>query len=445
MVSAFWRISLADLLALSRFFAAVCLVSLGLPQATAANTALDACVYSVSVDGLLLHAPPGADCARSSQEPEPDGDSGLAFATEIPPGNPFVPSDPHPRLGRGPWQPVEIGTRILYRSSLKRSLYSGDQLTRVIRYRGDRSDEVLAAGDGYGAARHEVRTTVRLSGEIGAGNIHETQRHFVVPGDLGPALEVSEVATAGARRMVRQPPGVLLYSADARPKERWRAGTHYVDGLEFSRRGEVLGLQDIETKLGRFEKCLVVRYTSRLARAGVSPLAGNAPVSDARLVETQWYARGLGLVFSQSKGELRLNHGDGVPGRVVFESRSQIHQYQRLADQRDTVPVAALDVGAKVRPGIEWVKGSWRLSLDRNQPVGEPLPMDVMRIRPDGKVDLSKRTRVYDSCPYAVSGDILTVRCENTRQPEPLVFDLVISPDRQILTTAMGSQYSRSE
>ena len=70
--------------------------------------------------------------------------------------------------------------------------------------------------------------------------------------------------------------------------------------------------------------------------------------------------------------------------------------------------------------------------------------MDVMRIRPDGKVDLSKRTRVHASCPYAVYGDILTVRCPDRRRRKPVIFDLVISSDRQTLTTAMGSQYTRN-
>lgn len=51
--------------------------------------------------------------------------------------------------------------------------------------------------------------------------------------------------------------------------------------------------------------------------------------------------------------------------------------------------------------------------------------MDVVRFRLDGKVDLSKRTRVYASCPYAVYGDILTLNCEVFG--ESLVIDLLLN------------------
>ena len=77
----------------------------------------------------------------------------------------------------------------------------------------------------------------------------------------------------------------------------WSAGIHYIDGLEFGRKGEVLGLQGIDTDLGRFEKCPLVRYTSRLTRRGASPIGDGAKVTGSRVVETQWYARGLGLVL----------------------------------------------------------------------------------------------------------------------------------------------------
>jgi hypothetical protein len=105
--------------------------------------------------------------------------------------------------------------------------------------------------------------------------------------------------------------------------------------------------------------------------------------------------------------------------------------------------VAAPDIGVKTEPGLGWAKGSWRLSYDPYVPIGAKLPMDIMRFRPDGKVELAKRTRVYASCPYAVYGDILSVRCRIRTRREPYVFDLVISPDRKLFTTAMGSQYSR--
>jgi hypothetical protein len=204
-----------------------------------------------------------------------------------------------------------------------------------------------------------------------------------------------------------------------------------------------MGVQSIDTEIGRLEQCLVVRYTSRLVRQGGSPVGEGARVTSGKLVTTEWFAQGLGLVRAKQLGDLRLRDADGIPGRLRFETKSSIFQYQRLADRRELQPLAAPEVGVKSRPGSGWAKGSWRLSYDPHVPVGLELPMDVMRFRPDGKVELAKRSRNYASCPYAVYGDILSVRCRPRGRREPYVFDLVINRGRDILTTAMGSQYSR--
>jgi hypothetical protein len=241
---------------------------------------------------------------------------------------------------------------------------------------------------------------------------------------------------------VPQPARSKVLAADLSRGTKWHAGTHFVEGLEFEREGEVMGVQSIDTETGRFEKCLVVRYTSQLVRKGSSPMGDGARVTGGKLVTTQWYARGLGLVRSKQKGSLRLMDSFGIPGRLGIEMKSSIFQYQRLADRRDSEPVAALDVGVKSEPDLSWAKGSWRLAYDPHVPVGLGLPMDVIRFRPDGKVELAKRTRVYASCPFAVYGDMLSVQCRS-RKRDLYIFDLVIDPDRKVLTTAMGSQYNR--
>jgi len=407
-----------------------------------AETSRDRCVYSA--DGVVLHQPNAVACGAAERRGKARGESNeLEFATEIPPGNPFLPSDPHRRTGGGPVQPIEIGTRILYRKSLERSLYTEGLLARVIRYRGDRSEEMLAAAEGHGAARFEIRSSQRLSAEAGVPDIHETQRHYVVPNPTAYMLEASELAVAGQRRIARQPGGSEVLASDLRQGKKWPAGIHYVDGLAFEREGEVMGVQGIDSELGRFEKCLVVRYTSRLVRPGSSPTGDGARVTAGRLVTTEWFARGLGLVRSKQQGDLRLSDAHGTPGRLAFVSRSEIFQYQRLADRRDSDPLAAPDVGVEVRPDAGWTKGSWRLTHDPFVPVGAALPMDVMRFRPDGKVELAKRTRVYATCTYAVYGDALSVLCRDRRRRESHAFDLLINWDRSILTTAMGSQYTR--
>jgi hypothetical protein len=156
----------------------------------------DRCV--VSQDGVVLHHPSRTPCNAEEQqgmareEKTRKGEANdLDFATEIPPGNPYIPTNPQSRAGNGPLHPVEIGTRIVYRHSLTRTLYTDGLKARVVRYRGDRREEILPAAESHGAARYEIRTTDRLRGEVGNPDIHETQRHYVIPNATAYELAAS--------------------------------------------------------------------------------------------------------------------------------------------------------------------------------------------------------------------------------------------------------------
>ncbi len=202
-----------------------------------------------------------------------------------------------------------------------------------------------------------------------------------------------------------------------------------------------MGRQTIETEAGRFEGCLVVRYTGVLAKRGRSEIAGIGLPTGGRVTTTEWYARGVGLVRSKRSGTIDLTLRDGAPGKLYFEHDSGLYQYQIRADQWEIAPLAALAADIPFRPGAGWAIGDWRLGLDPNIPLSVPLPMDVVRFRLDGKVDLSKRTRVYASCPYAVYGDILTLNCSVFG--ESLVRSTCFSTARSILTNSLGGQYSK--
>lgn len=67
-----------------------------------------------------------------------------------------------------------------------------------------------------------------------------------------------------------------------------------------------MGRQTIETEAGRFEGCLVVRYTGVLAKRGRSEIAGIGLPTGGRVTTTEWYARGVGLVRSKRSGTIDL-------------------------------------------------------------------------------------------------------------------------------------------
>ncbi|MCP5042815.1 MAG: hypothetical protein GY944_17460 [bacterium] len=426
------------------------LCSLVFTHVAAARPRGDRCV--ASPDGVVLHHPSGAACGDAERETRVKAQrrqrgetNAFQRSAQIPPANPFVPGDLAARQGRGPWQPAEPGTRMLYRHSKKRTLYAGPHLAGKFVYRGDRSEEFLAAPSGMGGATVEIRTTDRLIGDSGVGDVHETQRHYVIPGATHYRSIASEMAVRGKRVVVRQPEASELLVKGAEPGEPWPAGVEVIDGLAFEREGELMGVQGVDTPLGRFERCLVVRYTGKLMKPGLSPLGDGTRVKAGTLVTTEWIARGVGRVQSKQEGELELGPVRDMPGRLTFEARSQLHQVQRLADRRDQNPAAALDKSAKARAVAGLGEGSWRLSLDSDLPLGTKLPMDVIRLLPDAKVSLAKGTRVYASCSYAVAADMLTIRCRHPETFQKMAFDLIVSPGARVLTTAVGSQYTREE
>jgi len=416
------------------------------PAAVALGAPVAACVFSP--DGVVLHRPGGAPCGNDERAErvrvrarQSGAKTDFDSPGRIPPADPRVPVDARALAGSGPWLPSEPGTRALFRRTLARTLYAGPHLSARFHYRGDRIEEVFTAPSGFADARVEIRVTDRLVGERGLADISATQRHYVVPHPSHFEPVASEMAVRGKRTRVRQPEGSAPLVQGAKPGEPWDAGVAVIDGLAFERRAEVLGVQDVETPAGRFEKCLVVRYTGRLMRPGLSPLGDGVRVKSGRVVTTEWIARGVGRVQVREDGELRLGPVDDMPGRLTFEGLGQLAQLQRPAHARAAAGVPAAPAP---QPATPWKDKRFKLDFDPALPLGTALPDDRVGFRADGRVEFVARGRRVALCEAEARPgphDLLRLRCRDLESATEMRFDFVVSPDGRRLTSASGSQY----
>jgi len=76
----------------------------------------------------------------------------------------------------------------------------------------------------------------------------------------------------------------------------------------------------VETPSGRYENCLVVRSEGPLA-GSVEAYGGTIEVTGGKVVTTEWYARGLGVVLAKEEAEQTLRLPDG--STLVVRERTQ--------------------------------------------------------------------------------------------------------------------------
>lgn len=82
---------------------ALAILLAGFANPTSARSVRRGCVYSTSsADPVLLRAPPGVQCPSVPDKRIDEESKGEEFPTEIPPGIPFVPSNPYQGIDRGP-------------------------------------------------------------------------------------------------------------------------------------------------------------------------------------------------------------------------------------------------------------------------------------------------------------------------------------------------------
>ena len=234
-----------------------------------------------------------------------------------------------PAASESVWMPVEIGSKKVFVHRQDRTLETHGESLGDERWLGTREEWVLQAPGEIPDASAELRVTTRLRGE--GGEEVETQRLFVSPTASAYRIHAAELEANGQRYTIEYPRPALALAEHARAGEKWHVSTEDVAGLRGDTWGEVVGIQDAHTPAGLFEDCLVVRYTVELSGTLEVPGAGTMAVSNAKLVVTEWHAKGVGLVLAKEELSETLTSPTGFEIVAGMKSQSALKQFEGVS------------------------------------------------------------------------------------------------------------------
>jgi len=220
------------------------------------------------------------------------------------------------------WMPVEVGRSWRYVYARERSRAVDGGATQVEHVRGTLSEVIVRRSPELGSRTVELHT--RLDGQSDGPDaaIIESSRTFLTSKGANArvyALEVSD-PLAGRKELVHYEKPLELLRSGVAIGQKWPVGIRRASGVQTEIEGEVLGVQSAQTPAGLYEKCLVVRYTGRIA--GVTDAYGSRiEIPSGELVSTEWYAPGVGRVLIKRELSQILILPDG--SKVQFVERTQ--------------------------------------------------------------------------------------------------------------------------
>ncbi|MCH7598357.1 MAG: hypothetical protein IH973_01260 [Myxococcales bacterium] len=220
------------------------------------------------------------------------------------------------------WVPTEVGKRWTYVYVRERTRDNGDGEPVVETLRGTRIDEITALAPEFG--KNVVRVQSNLEGRQAAGAAPSTEERVGFLRYTGTSYQlVAEQTTdpaSGIASLVQYDVPLSLLEAGAQPGQRWKVGVRSQGGLHTDLEGEVLGAQDVQTPLGLFEHCLVIRLTGQISGI-VEAYGSRMEVPSGDFTLTEWYAPGVGLVLAKEQRTQTLVFEDGT--RVEYSERTQ--------------------------------------------------------------------------------------------------------------------------
>ncbi|MEZ4215683.1 MAG: hypothetical protein R3E88_04330 [Myxococcota bacterium] len=252
----------------------------------------------------------------------------LAVAIALAVGGPAGAETPLAASGGEAWMPVDVGLYKRFVHRQDRDYTTGGMSLGVDRMVGTREERVVAAGADAGDAAAEIRISTELRGDESQVS-RETKRVFVSPTSSAYVVHGWDAVADGEQYRLRYPRPAVVLDEKAAVGKRWHVSSESVGGLAGETWGEVVGLQDARTPAGRFEKCLVVRYTGTVTGEIEIPGAGRMQVTDGEVVVTEWHARGIGLVLSQERLRETLVGEGGVELVASMESETSLAEWRR--------------------------------------------------------------------------------------------------------------------
>jgi hypothetical protein len=207
--------------------------------------------------------------------------------------------------------------------------------SEVEKQRGTLTVEIAAPAPEYGEGVVRMHSILQVSEFGSTGAEPEESESFVRNGSEGIALVAEEMnnPVEGKSRLTRYPVPLRMLDAGASADEPWSVGVREQGGMKTELAGRILGVQDVQTPRGLFERCLVVRLEG--AVSGVVEAHGSrTEIPDGRYTSTEWYAPGVGRVLVKQEISQTLVLEDG--SEVLYSERIQF----ALRETTATVPAA---------------------------------------------------------------------------------------------------------
>lgn len=229
--------------------------------------------------------------------------------------------------------PFDVGRRWSYVYVRERTRTIAGAPPEVEKLRGTLINEVAGTAPEFGP--HVVRIQSSLHGKLEgeATPKVETSNAFYQSQGTSYQLVAEEVKdpVAGNSNLTRYLKPLRLLESQVAVGHRWTVGVRQRGQLKTELEGEVLGVQDVQTPKGVFERCLVVRLTGKITGI-VEAYGTRMEVPDGQYTATEWYAPGVGRVLSKIEMVQKLVLEDGTivdyVERTQFALRS-VEQSQR--------------------------------------------------------------------------------------------------------------------
>ncbi|MCG8590138.1 MAG: hypothetical protein MJE66_12675 [Proteobacteria bacterium] len=222
------------------------------------------------------------------------------------------------------WLPLDPGTRWIYTLTRNRETRTGPFPPQTEILHGRVIDEMRPSPPQLGENVLEVHSTIEESIGDMPQRMHETMRSFLIQERSSLRMVAQEVPDplSGRNRLFHFTPPLEMLGSDLDEGYRWDVGVMAFDGIEVHMRGEVVGIEDVETPAGLFEACLVVRYTGQV-KGSADAFGTPVRVTEGKMVSTEWYARGVGKVRMEEElaQTMELANGATMSYRELAESQ----------------------------------------------------------------------------------------------------------------------------
>jgi hypothetical protein len=242
--------------------------------------------------------------------------------------------------------PTEIGRRWSYVYLRERTRTTDATPPTSEKLRGILTEVIAGPAPEFGAGVVELISILEVQTDEQANASIEKQRSFLVTRSKS-LQEVAREAldpVSGLTQLEQFSPPIDRIRFGAPAGSKWRMGVWKTEGLDAEYFGEILGVQDAKTPAGVFEKCLVVRYSAKLA--GVVEVGGTRfEIRDGHVMGTEWYAPGIGRVLMKRELEQSMVLSNGTE-MAFSESVQAALQDAGASEAKDAEPAPASPTGA---------------------------------------------------------------------------------------------------